>query len=177
MNVQIPLMDLSESDRKPAISKYRLYSSLLVVPYIWCLPLLAKIGFAEDATSISGFIANAHATGASAALSFNPLILMWEYQIYLVSQQKYKKYKNILCVSLTLYQLFYGSFLICTTNYVPAWLHTTTVVLFTTTFVGHSFVIMYFTPPTWVGNMDLIIGILGCVCLLLAKGLWFWGFE
>ena len=90
MNMQIPLMDLSESETKPNVSRYRLYASLLIIPYIWSLPLLSDIGFAEkDATSISGFIANAHATGAFAALSFNPLILMWEYQMYLLSKKIY----------------------------------------------------------------------------------------
>ena len=178
MNIQIPLMDLSETDAKPNVSKYRLYASLLIIPYIWALPFLSDIGFAEKyATTISGFIANAHATGALAALSFNPLILMWEYQMYLLSKKVYEKYRNILWSSLTLYQVFYGSFLTCTVNYVPDWLHTTTVVLFSTAFVGHSCIIMYCTPPTFIGKMDLVLGIIGCSCLLFAKGLWFWAFE
>ena len=87
MNMQIPLMDLSESETKPNVSRYRLYASLLIIPYIWSLPLLSDIGFAEkDATSISGFIANAHATGAFAALSFNPLIVI-SYSFFLSSNE------------------------------------------------------------------------------------------
>ena len=178
MNMQIPLMDLSESETKPNVSRYRLYASLLIIPYIWSLPLLSNIGFAEkDATSISGFIANAHATGAFAALSFNPLILMWEYQMYLLSKKIYEKYKNILWITLTLYQFFYGSFLTCTVNYVPEWLHTTTVVLFSTAFVSHSCIIMCYFPPTRLGYIDLLIGITGCSCLIFAEGMWFWVFE
>ena len=176
--MQIPLMDLSESETKPNVSRYRLYASLLIIPYIWSLPLLSDIGFAEkDATSISGFIANAHATGAFAALSFNPLILMWEYQMYLLSRKIYEKYKNILWITLTLYQFFYGSFLTCTVNYVPEWLHTTTVVLFSTAFVSHSCIIMCYFPPTRLGYIDLLMGITGCSCLIFAKGMWFWVFE
>lgn len=178
MNMQIPLMDLSESETKPNVSRYRLYASLLIIPYIWSLPLLSDIGFAEkDATSISGFIANAHATGAFAALSFNPLILMWEYQMYLLSKKIYEKYKNILWTTLTLYQFFYGSFLTCTVNYVPEWLHTTTVVLFSTAFVSHSCIIMCYFPPSRLGYIDLLMGITGCSCLIFAEGMWFWVFE
>lgn len=176
--MQIPLMDLSESETKPNVSRYRLYASLLIIPYIWSLPLLSDIGFAEkDATSISGFIANAHATGAFAALSFNPLILMWEYQMYLLSKKIYEKYKNILWTTLTLYQFFYGSFLTCTVNYVPEWLHTTTVVLFSTAFVSHSCIIMCYFPPSRLGYIDLLMGITGCSCLIFAEGMWFWVFE
>tara|TARA_Y100000996_G_C22485551_1_gene628069 strand:- start:72 stop:662 length:591 start_codon:yes stop_codon:yes gene_type:complete len=178
MNIQIPLLELSETNTKPTVSNYRLYASLLIIPYIWCLPFLSDIGFAENnATSISGFIANAHATGALAALSFNPLILMWEYQMYLLSKKIYEKYRNILWTSLTLYQGFYGSFLVCTVNYVPDWLHTTTVVLFSTAFVAHSCIIMYYLRPTLIGNIDLLLGIISCSCLLFAKGMWFWAFE
>jgi hypothetical protein len=178
MNIQIPLIELSESNTKPNVSKYRLYGSLLIIPYIWLLPFLSNIGFAEkDATTISGFIANAHATGALAALSFNPLILMWEYQMYVLSKKIYEKYKNILWSTLTLYQFFYGSFLTCTVNYVPEWLHTTTVVLFSTAFVSHSCIIMCYVPPTRLGYIDLLMGITGCSCLLFAKGMWFWAFE
>ena len=143
------------------LTKSRVLSSFGVILYIWLLPVLSKTGFSEkDATTISGFIANAHATGALAALSFTPLCLMWEYQAFLLSK---KKYMDMLYYSLSAYQFFYGSFLVCTVNYVPEWLHTTTVVLFSTAFVGHSCIIMYYTPPTTIGKLDLTIGIIGCV--------------
>ena len=180
MEMSRPIMELSELnfDNYFKVSKYRIFSSLLIIVYIWCLPLLSRIGFAEkNETTISGFIANSHATGALAALSFTPLTLMWEYQRYLLRKIQYKKYKNKLSVSLSVYQFFYGGFLVCTVNYVPDWLHTTTVVLFSVTFVGHSCITMYCIQPTLLGKMDLVLGIVGCTCLLFVKGLWFWFFE
>ena len=68
-------------DKSIKLNLSRIISSGAIILYIWSLPYLARIGFAEKgATSISEFIANAHATGALAALSFTPLTLMWEYQ-------------------------------------------------------------------------------------------------
>ena len=180
MEMSRPIMELSELsfDNYFKVSRYRIYSSLLIIVYIWSLPLLSRIGFAEkNKTTISGFIANSHATGALAALSFTPLTLMWEYQRYLLRKGEYKKYKCKFSISLSLYQFFYGGFLVCTVNYVPEWLHATTVVLFSVTFVCHSFMIMYCIPPTLLGKIDLLLGIIGCSCLLFVKGIWFWFFE
>ena len=57
-----------------------LFSTVGIV-YVWSLPLLAYIGFAEkNSNSISAFISNPQATGAMAAVSFMPISLMWEYQ-------------------------------------------------------------------------------------------------
>ena len=169
------IINVTNTEYNINLTKCRVISSFGVIIYIWLLPVLSEIGFSEkDATTISGFIANAHATGALAALSFTPLCLMWEYQAYLLSK---KKFINALYYSLSAYQFFYGSFLVCTVNYVPEWLHTTTVVLFSTAFVGHSCVIMYYVPPTALGKLDLTIGIIGCIALIFAKGLWFWFFE
>ena len=164
--------------QKFQLTKSRVISSLGVLLYIWLLPVLADIGFAEkDATTISGFIANAHATGALAALSFTPLCLMWEYQSYLLKDNKYDKNKLVLYYSLSLYQFFYGSFLVCTVSYVPEWLHTLTVILFSTAFVFHSCMIMYNIQTSFLAKLDLIIGCIGACCLIFAKGLWFWFFE
>ena len=69
MEMSRPIMELSELnfDNYFKVSKYRIFSSLLIIVYIWCLPLLSRIGFAEkNKTTISGFIANSHATGALA---------------------------------------------------------------------------------------------------------------
>lgn len=157
---------------------YRIIWSLGVLLYVWLLPVLANIGFAEkDATSISGFIANAHATGALAALSFTPLCLMWEYQSYLLADSKYDNNKLLLYYTLSFYQFFYGSFLVCTVTYVPEWLHTLTVVLFCTAFVLHSIMIMYLVPTSIVAKIDLIIGCIGAFCLIFVKELWYWFFE
>ena len=147
-------------------------SSLSVLLYIWLLPVLANIGFAEkDATTISGFIANAHATGVLAALYFTPLCLMWEYQSYLLTDSKYDKNKLLLYYTLSFYQFFYGSFLVCTVTYVPEWLHTLTVVLFCIASVLHSIMIMYLVPTSIIAKLDLIIGCISAFCLIFVKGL------
>jgi hypothetical protein len=160
------------------ISKHRIIISLFVIPYVWSLPLLANCGFAESSgKSISEFIANAHATGALAALSFSPLILMWEYQSYLLQDKKYDKQKCTLDISLTSYQFFYGSFLVCTVNYVPIWLHFLTVFLFSSAFVMHSFFIMYHIKPSVGATIDLIIGCISAFLLIFAKDIWFWVCE
>ena len=169
------IINITESEYNINLTKCRVISSFGVILYIWLLPMLSKRGFSEkDATTISGFIANAHATGALAALSFTPMCLMWEYQSYLLSK---KKFIGMLYYSLSAYQFFYGSFLVCTENYVPEWLHVTTVVLFSTTFVTHSCVVMYCVPPSALGKIDLTVGIIGCIALLFAENLWFWFFE
>jgi len=156
----------------------RTCSSLAIIPYLWLLPYLATKGFAEsDATSISGFIANPRATGALAALSFTPLTTMWEYQDVQVIQQCPTSGKCILYGTLCSYQFFYGAFLVCTVNYVPNWLHTTTVSLFVTSFGIHSLATMYYTKPSLAGNLILLIGCLACCALPFVPGLWFWFCE
>ncbi len=163
---------------KQKIGYFRPIASTTIVIYIWSLPYLATIGFSEpNSTSISGFIANAHATGALAALSFRPLNLMWEYQHYIITSIDHFKGKTILEWTMASYQFFYGGFLICTVNYVPNWLHTTTVTLFIISFMFHSLMTLYYTSPNILGKLELIIGLLSCACLPFAKGIWFWGFE
>lgn len=163
---------------KQRIGYFRPIASTTIVIYIWSLPYLATIGFTQpNSTSISGFIANAHATGALAALSFRPLNLMWEYQHYIITSIDHFKGKAILEWTMASYQFFYGGFLICTVNYVPNWLHTSTVTLFIISFMLHSLMTLYYTSPNILGKVELIIGLLSCACLPFAKGIWFWGFE
>jgi hypothetical protein len=92
------------------INLFKIVYSLTGIAYVWSLPFLAKVGFAEkNATSISGFIANAPATGAMAALSFAPITLMWSYQNYKFNKLfLLKRQINILEISLSLYQFFYS---------------------------------------------------------------------
>tara|TARA_R110001599_G_scaffold150906_4_gene335120 strand:- start:1002 stop:1610 length:609 start_codon:yes stop_codon:yes gene_type:complete len=165
-------------DIKQKIGYIRPLASTTIIIYIWSLPYLATIGFTQpNSTSISGFIANAHATGALAALSFRPLNLMWEYQHYIITSIDNYKGKSILEWTMASYQLFYGGFLICTVNYVPNWLHTATVTLFSISFMLHSLMTLYYTSPNILGKIELSIGVLSCACLPFAKGIWFWGFE
>lgn len=173
-NFEIELLPKSQFK----ISIHRITTSLFIIPYIWSLPILAKIGFAESTGfSISEFISNAHATGAMAALSFSPLILMWEYQSYLLEDKKYDKHKYLLEISLNCYQFFYGSFLVCTVNYVPGWLHFITVFLFSSAFIIHSILLMYHIRPSIYSSIDLMLGCLAAISLLFVKGPWFWFCE
>ena len=95
--------------KKP--SPYRLLSSLVGIIYVWSLPLLADLGFAQPgSTSISKFIANAPATGAMAAISFIPMTLMWEYQDYTLSLKGYLSIERVWVVSLISFQFFYSFF-------------------------------------------------------------------
>ena len=162
--------------KKPSI--FRLAASLLGIAYVWSLPLLADIGFAESgSTSISKFIANPPATGAMASISFIPLTLMWEYQDYILSKDLYFNNKKTWVTSLVLFQFFYGLFLICTDGIAPDWLHTTTVVLFGTSFICHSVVILLYIESRVISKAILCIGILSFLCLLFVKDMWFWVFE
>ena len=128
-----------------SISNIRVFLSFAGILYIWCLPLLADIGFAEkNSNSISEFIANPPATGAMAAISFMPLVLMWEYQDIIINHyKKNDNIKKILDYSINFFQFFYGMFLTCTYSFVPSWLHTTTVVLFGLSFIIHSILVIF----------------------------------
>ena len=162
--------------KKPSV--YRLAASLIGVVYVWSLPLLADIGFAESgSTSISKFIANPPATGAMASVSFIPMTLMWEYQDYILSQDIYFNNKKIWVTTLILFQFFYGLFLTCTDGISPDWLHSTTVVLFGTSFICHSIIILLYIESRIISKVILGIGILSFLCLLFVKDMWFWVFE
>jgi hypothetical protein len=147
------------------INLFKIVYSLTGIAYVWSLPFLAKVGFAEkNATSISGFIANAPATGAMAALSFAPITLMWSYQNYKFNKLfLLKRQINILEISLSLYQFFYSMFLICSENYAPKSLHITSVICF-----GLSFIIHGWLTVKYLKSNKL---------LLFVKNMWFWAVE
>lgn len=161
------------------ITPFRMIMSTMGVFYVWSLPLLATLGFAEKgATSISGFIANPPATGAMAAVSFIPLTLMWEYQDAIIETYVLKPIqRNALYASLSTFQLFYGTFLICTKNYAPMWLHQTVVALFGTSFAIHGLVTTISMHTSWAAVGVLSTGIVASVCLIWVKGMLFWMFE
>ena len=167
-------MDSNIQNLKPRNT--RLIFSLLGIIYVWSLPLLADIGFAQkNATSISGFIANPPATGGMAFISFSPLVLMWEYQDYVIkrNQERFE-----LCYwSLALFQLFYGIFLICTLGYVPEWLHVTSVSLFGCCMIIHYFLILTFMKIMRITQIILLIGIISFAGLLFVDNMWIWGLE
>ncbi len=162
--------------KKP--SPYRLLSSLGGIIYVWSLPLLADLGFAQPgSTSISKFIANAPATGAMAAISFIPMTLMWEYQDYTLSLKGYLSIERVWVVSLISFQFFYGLFLTCTDGIVPDWLHISTVVLFGCSFIFHSVIILVYIESRIISKIILGIGILSFIGLLMVQDMWFWVLE
>lgn len=167
-------MDNNIQNIKP--SNTRLFVSLFGILYVWLLPLLADIGFAvKGATSISGFIANPPATGAMAFISFLPLVLMWEYQDYIISRDKV--HYKICKYSLSLFQFFYGVFLTCTLGYAPDWLHTTSVSLFGCFMIIHYLLILMFIEFLRITQILLAIGIISFFGLIFVDGMWFWAFE
>ncbi len=161
------------------ISPLRIFFASSGIIYVWSLPLLSEYGFTQKgSTSISGFIANPPATGAMAAISFMPLTLMWEFQDSVLEKDvKNNIRKKILTFTLSTFQFFYGSFLVCTETYVPLILHQTTVTLFGLSFIFHSLMIINSVKVNTYTKILLNIGIYAFGCLLFAQGMWFWAFE
>lgn len=169
--------------------KFKVAMSGVAIIYVWMLPILSKIGFTEDhSTSVSEYIANPPATGALAAVSFIPLTLVWEYQDIILENINLRNDGNIVQVcstlyySTALYQLSYGTFLICTQGYVKNWVHTVTVVSFSSSFIVHSGLTLYYSMPSKITTTILGTGSCSCVILLLflffnVSNLWFWFFE
>ena len=162
-----------------SISSIRFFLSFVGILYVWCLPFLADIGFAQkNSNSISEFISNPPATGAMAAISFMPLVLMWEYQDIIINHyKKNNNVKKILDYSINFFQFFYGMFLTCTYGFVPTWIHTMTVVLFGLSFIIHSILVLYYIQPSFIAQFVLLIGILAFFLLLFANDMWFWACE
>lgn len=161
------------------VSLLKLGYSLMGIVYVWSLPLLSEIGFAQKgANSISGFIANAPATGAMAAFSFAPITLMWNYQNHKINQINlpYTK-RKVLSITLSLYQIFYSMFLTCTENYASESLHITSVVLFGISFIIHGWLTVMYLPVNTLAIFCLTIGNLSFISLLFLKGMSFWAGE
>ena len=168
------------------LKAFKFWTSIIGILYIWNLPNLSFIGFAEsNSKSVSAFIANPPATGAMAAVSFMPMTLMWQYQNIII----YKEYKdtsinNIVTTSLCTYQVCFSLFLICTDGYVPGWLHFTTVVLFCLSFFVHAgCIVYYFNPSNYtkiifgIGSSSLVVLLIIVVFQLQDKGMWFYIME
>ena len=74
--------------------KFKMIMTGVGVVYVWALPYLSYIGFAEPkSNSISAYIANPPATGAMSAISFIPLTLIWEYQDIIIENTTIRKCK------------------------------------------------------------------------------------
>lgn len=169
--------------------KFKAAMSTCAVIYVWSLPLLSKIGFAENnSTSISAFIANPPATGAMAAVSFIPLTLVWEYQdsilehIPIVPACTIGWICQTLYYSTAIYQISYGTFLICTYGYVKNWIHTTTVVTFCSSFVIHILITLTYSMPSKITKTVLVLGTSSSIILIIMTilhihNIFFWFFE
>ena len=163
---------------------FKFCTSTVGVVYVWCLPVLSKIGFSEEgSTSVSAFIANPPATGAMASVSFMPMTLMWQYQNIVASRLDNKRIEKILENSLCGYQVCYCMFLICTDSYVPDSLHFATVFLFCLSFFVHSGCIVRYLDPCvvtkgifGVGTSSLV-ALIGLLVTNNEDTMWFWGLE
>lgn len=142
------------------IQKIKICLSFTGIVYVWILPYLSKIGFTEkNATTISGFICNAQATGAMAAVSFLPFILMNEYQ-YIYANKK----NSILDKSLLLFEISYGMFLSFPVTYVSIKIHEISVICFSLSFIIHSYFILYDIQFNKITKVLLSIG---SICFML----------
>lgn len=169
--------------------KFKVGMTSCAVIYVWTLPILSKIGFTEDGSnSISAYIANPPATGAMAAVSFIPLTLIWEYQDIILENLPMSQKCSIvwLCriiyISTAVYQVSYGSFLICTYGYVKNWIHTTTVIIFSSSFTIHTLLLVKYSQPSKITKSILIVGASSCLILIMMNmmnimNMWFWVFE
>tara|TARA_Y200000002_G_C22535019_1_gene601436 strand:+ start:71 stop:868 length:798 start_codon:yes stop_codon:yes gene_type:complete len=169
--------------------KFKVTMSICAVVYVWSLPLLSKIGFTENnSTSISAFIANPPATGAMAAVSFIPLTLVWEYQdtilenIPIVPTCTIGWICQTLYYSTAVYQISYGTFLICTFGYVKSWIHTTTVVVFCSSFMIHILITLTYSIPSKITKSILGIASSSSIVLIIMTilnihNIFFWFFE
>ena len=91
----LTLIKPATTNIKTKIGYIRPIASTTIIVYIWCLPYLSSIGFAEhDGNSISEFIANAHATGALAALSFRPLNFPSSSLVQIYTRKRQNQEKN-----------------------------------------------------------------------------------
>lgn len=142
--------------------KCKFYLSFTAIIYIWSLPLLSQIGFAEKgATSISQFICNPQATGGLAAVSFIPLILMNEYQDMYINENNIFLNRTLL-----FFEIMFGVFLCCPVNYAPELLHQLCVACFGISFILHSYYILYYIQFSKIAKLLLYIADLSFIFLL-----------
>ncbi len=168
--------------------KFKIIMTGVGVLYVWSLPFLSHIGFAEPkSNSISGYIANPPATGAMSAVSFIPLTIIWEYQDIIIENIVAKKcavvwFGNSMYYTTIVFQISYGTFLVCTYGYVKNWIHTLSVITFCLSFSIHSLLSLLYSYSTIVTKTILAIGSLACIGLLTfmildISSMWFWVLE
>lgn len=157
------------------IDKIKIYFSFIGIIYVWILPYLSIIGFAEkNSTSISQFIANSQATGAMAAVSILPIIIMNQYQYIYIKNDKEKLEKTLL-----FFEISYGFFLSCPINYVPKLIHQLSVICFGISFLLHSYIILLHFEYNKITKILLGLGNLCFIILVIIKSnsLIYWFLE
>lgn len=168
--------------------KFKIVMTGAGVLYIWSLPFLSHIGFAEpNSNSISGYIANPPATGAMSAVSFIPLTIIWEYQDIIIQNMISKScnilwFDNSIYYTTAIFQISYGMFLVCTYGYVKTWMHTLSVISFCLSFSIHSLLSLTYSYSTIVTKSILLVGFIACVGLIIlmvlnVTNMWFWVLE
>lgn len=160
------------------IKKYNVFKFLLSftgIIYVWSLPLLSMINFCEkNSTTISQFISNPQSTGAMAAVSFLPIILINEYQdMHITNENK------ILNKSLLLFEISYGLFLSFPVCYTNIFIHELLVILFAISFIIHS---LYIVKKIQINKITKIILLIGCISFIMlsfinSNHLIYWCFE
>lgn len=129
---------------KGHIGVLRIVGTVIPVVYLWSLPLLAKLGFANtcpgfpkcdhEGVSVSRYIDNTHGTGAMAAVFFFPSLHLW-----LNAEQVSEG--SLVYPTLFLFQLGFGMFLICPISLDPN-LHPWAVCLFCVSALVHYGVVL-----------------------------------
>ena len=163
----------------PIMNILRWVFSFLSIIFVWSLPLLSTIGFSEPSSnSISAYIANPHATGAMAFVSFTPLLIITEYQdFYIRNRINGVIMKTLLYWSLRMFLLFYGLFIIFTVNYNQT-LHQIAVYSFGVSYIIHCLLTIVSINRTILSSIFVIIGAVSFIALLfIDQTPLFWAVE
>ena len=153
------------------------FGVILPTLYIWTLPLLSKIGFAEIGYnesigySISGYISNSRATGLMASLFFSPSMLMWSSKARKCIDSRAFIIKWLFNNTLYIFQICFGGFLTCTVTWNHL-LHTMFVFLFAISGIIHFIIIIKYANKSYWDSICLKFGILTFIgiCILTFLG-------
>lgn len=152
-------------------SRLRAASAILVVVYLWSLPVLAEIGFAHKCPnypgcdqlgmSVSNFISTPQATGAMGAIFFYPTLQCW-------LNFQYVRRHRMLHSTLVVFQIFFGIFLMCPVTEVPKY-HGVAVGLFCISALVHYGVLMRYCTTARLWHCQVLILIASfCFAMVLA---------
>lgn len=164
---------------QPIFSLLRWFLTFISILFVWSLPILGELGFAESSgNSISDYIANPHATGAMAFISFIPLLTICEYQDYYLNSKVTGVLQQIVLYwSLRMFVFFYGMFIIITVNYNQT-LHSMAVVLFGISFIIHGILSMLHITKSYISIFTISVGIVSFISLqFIGQNILYWCVE